>query len=208
MSHYQKGTTILSLMIGLLISMLCLTALLALFRAVIWNSAEAQQNSQSDTQLLSGLTVIPNYAQNAGYGLSSAGANPNISQVTVTSGNSATYASAKVGTNAVVWRYKEGTTVTCQGIVTIEDTTNNKTSIALVKLVDTTRCPETDALTSISTTTWTQDRVLATVSGTPTTSFTVADATCSPYGASTAAAHKKLTVTVGSFSFPACLVNT
>ena len=57
MRYTQKGSTIVRLMVGLVISMLCLIALLTLFKAIVTTSVDSQQNAQQDSQLFNGLTL-------------------------------------------------------------------------------------------------------------------------------------------------------
>ena len=99
MRYTQKGSTIVSLMVGLVISMLCLIALLTLFKAIVTTSVDSQQNAQQDSQLFNGLTLAQMLAQNAGFGFSS-GTNVLITSSTLALDNSISVASQK----AVLWR--------------------------------------------------------------------------------------------------------
>lgn len=198
MRYTQKGSTIVSLMVGLVISMLCLIALLTLFKAVVTTSVDSQQNAQQDTQLFNGLTLAQMLAQNAGFGFSS-GTNVLITSRTLALDNSISVASQK----AVLWRYyatiNTPSTLTCQGIASVLN--NDQTKLILLKANS---CAQTSNLDNL---TWTVDRVLAILPSASTISFNLATQTCAPYGIGTAASHSKLTITANTFSFPVCLSN-
>ena len=188
----QKGSTIVSLMVGLVISMLCLIALLTLFKAIVTT------NAQQDTQLFNGLTLAQMLAQNAGFGFSS-GTNVLIPSSTLALDNNISVESQK----AVLWRYYTTinipNTLTCQGIASVLN--NNQTKLILLKANS---CAQTSNLDSL---TWTVDRVLAVLPSASTISFNLTTQTCTPYGIGTAASHSKLTITANTFSFPVCLSN-
>ena len=198
MRYIQKGSTIVSLMVGLVISMLCLISLLTLFKAIVTTSVDSQQNAQQDTQLFNGLTLAQMLAQNAGFGFSS-GTNVLITSSTLALDNSISVASQK----AVLWRYyttiNTPNTLTCQGIASVLN--NNRTKLILLKANS---CAQTSNLDSL---TWTVDRVLAILPSASTISFNLTTQTCTPYGIGTAASHSKLTITANTFSFPVCLSN-
>lgn len=198
MKYKQTGSTLISLMIGLLISMLCLIALLTLFRAVMTTSIDSQQNAQQDTQVFNGLTIAQMLVQNAGFGFSS-GNNILITSNQLTLDSGITVDSQK----AALWRYyttiNTSSTLTCQGIASVMN--NNQTKLILLK---TSACAQTTALDSLS---WTVDRVLATLPATSTITFNLTTETCTPYGMGTAASHPKLIITANTSSFPICLSN-
>lgn len=194
----QLGSTLVSLMIGLLISMLCLIALLTLFRAVMTTSVDSRQSAQQDTQLLNGLTIAQMLVQNAGFGFS-AGANIVVPQNQLSLDSNITVNSQK----AALWRYYSSinntSTLTCQGIASVVN--NNQNKLVLLKA---TACAQTVALNNLS---WSVDRVLATLPTTSTILFNLSTENCTPYGMGTAAVHPKLTITANTSSFPICLSN-
>ncbi|RKG37669.1 hypothetical protein D7V31_16415 [Acinetobacter sp. WCHAc060007] len=185
-------------MVGLVISMLCLIALLTLFKAIVTTSVDSQQNAQQDTQLFNGLTLAQMLAQNAGFGFSS-GTNVLIPSSTLALDNNISVESQK----AVLWRYyttiNTPNTLTCQGIASVLN--NNQTKLILLKANS---CAQTSNLDNL---TWTVDRVLAILPSASTISFNLTTQTCTPYGIGTAASHSKLTITANTFSFPVCLSN-
>ena len=194
----QKGSTIVSLMVGLVISMLCLISLLTLFKAIVTTSVDSQKNAQQDTQLFNGLTLAQMLAQNAGFGFSS-GTNVLIPSSTLALDNNISVESQK----AVLWRYYTTinipNTLTCQGIASVLN--NNQTKLILLKANS---CAQTSNLDNL---TWTVDRVLAILPSASTISFNLTTQTCTPYGIGTPASHSKLTITANTFSFPVCLSN-
>lgn len=200
MKHYQTGSTMISLMIGLLISLLCLIALVTIFRAVMVNSVDSRQSSKQQTQIYNGFTVAQILAQSAGFGFSS-GTNvliaPNPLQldggITVDNRQSA------------LWRYYSTlgntNTLTCQGIASIINNDQNKL-VVLKTAAD--GCAQTASLNSLK---WSVDRVLAVLPSTATIAFALTTELCTPYGVGKVANHPKLTISANSTNFPICLSN-
>lgn len=119
---YQSGTMLISLLIGLLISMLCILALLSSYRTIVKTGVESRIAATHDTQLQAGLTTAQMFLQNAGFGLE--GSN-NLLTTTVPVGSKTIL--------AVLWRYKNGTTIVCQGLADIESSDNKKRRFVLLE---------------------------------------------------------------------------
>ena len=64
----QKGFTIIELMVGLVISMLCLMMMLMLFKQISKIGVNAAQDAEYNAQIQTGLLVAQKFVQNAGYG--------------------------------------------------------------------------------------------------------------------------------------------
>ena len=195
----QQGFTLVSLLVGLAISMLCLMALLALFRTVIHTSVDARKSSILDTQLQNSLTTIQVLAQNAGFGYP-ASSIPNIVEVA---------SIANVTTNkAILWRWDDdvntATASICQGITYTEN--------ALILLKST--CSYDLPLATGST--WEKDGTLAYFPAGTTITFELKDQPlnkpCAPYGSAIITGIKVLKITASDstgtkIKFPVCLSN-
>lgn len=137
----QSGMTLVGLLVGLVISMLCIIAVLSAYRTMVKAGVESRVASTHDTQLQSGLTTAQMFLQNAGFGLD--GSSHFLQSGTI----SVKYKNI----NAVLWRFKDGSTVICQGLADIVSADNKKRSFVLLNgfLDDTeTNCSETENLSS------------------------------------------------------------
>ena len=195
----QQGFTLVSLLVGLAISMLCLMALLALFRTVIHTSVDARKSSILDTQLQNSLTTIQVLAQNAGFGYP-ASSIPNIVEVA---------SIANVTTNkAILWRWDDdvntATASICQGITYTEN------SLILLKST----CSYDLPLATGST--WEKDGTLAYFPAGTTITFELKDQPlnkpCAPYGSAIITGIKVLKITASdstgtTIKLPVCLSN-
>lgn len=195
----QQGFTLVSLLVGLAISMLCLIALLALFRTVIYTSVDARKSSILDTQLQNSLTTIQVLAQNAGFGYP-ASSIPNIVEVA---------SIPNVTTNkAILWRLDDDVKTTtasiCQGITYTEN------SLILLK----SRCSYDLPLATGST--WEKDSTLAYFPTGTTITFELKDQPlnkpCAPYGSAIITGIKVLKITASdstgtTIKLPVCLSN-
>lgn len=119
---YQSGTTLISLLIGLLIAMLCIIAVLSAYRTIVKTGVESRIASTHDTQLQTGLTTAQIFLQNAGFGLDGS--------------NNLLTANVQVETqeaSALLWRYKDGTNIICQGLADIKSSDNKKRRFVLLE---------------------------------------------------------------------------
>lgn len=190
----QQGITMVSLLVGLAISMLCLIALLTLFRTVVFTSVDSRKSSILDTQLQNSLTTVQMLAQNAGFGYLPATTNiVEVSSITSITNDP-----------AVLWRYDHDVDTTtasiCQGVT--------YTGNALILL----RSTCSYDLPLVADTTWTKDSTLASFSTGTTITFDLVDQTCAPYGSSIVTGNKVLEITASnstgaSMKFPVCLSN-
>ncbi len=196
----QQGFTLVSLLVGLTISMLCLMALLTLFRTVIHTSVDARKSSILDTQLQNSLTTVQVLIQNAGFGYP-ASIIPNIVEVA----NIEDITSNK----AILWRSDNdldiGTASICQGI-----TYTNNSLILLKKIPCSYDQPLAKPLATGSK--WTKDSTLASFPTDTTITFELKDQICAPYGSAIITGTKVLNITASdstgtTIKFPVCLTN-
>lgn len=207
----QSGVTLISLLIGLLIAMLCMIGLLSAYRTIAKTGVESRMDATHDTQLQNGLITSQMMIQNAGFGLEGA---TNLNSADITIGS-------LTNTPALLWRYKVGDTVSCQGLADIPDSSKRK----LVTLTVSTGCDETSALNTL---TWTIDKTLAHLTnfsgGTNSqqVTYTVTQSTdCTTFGSVNTGSgqHPQVTLSaktstqqhsssgLGSIQVPTCILN-
>ncbi|MDP1446086.1 hypothetical protein Q8G43_14195 [Acinetobacter schindleri] len=178
---YQSGTMLISLLIGLLISMLCILALLSSYRTIVKTGVESRIAATHDTQLQAGLTTAQMFLQNAGFGLE--GTN-NLLTTTVQVGSKTI--------SAVLWRYNNGTNIVCQGLADIESSDNKKRRFVLLEGFEndsSTLCNGTSNLGSFK---WKEQSTLANLedyssdkSNPKQITFEQTTSACTPFGAGT-----------------------
>ena len=64
----RNGFTIIELLVGIVIAMLCMITMLMLFKQLTQVSVSSTQDAEYDAQLQSGMLTIQKYVQNAGFG--------------------------------------------------------------------------------------------------------------------------------------------
>ena len=117
----QRGVSLISLMIGLVISMLGILAMLAVYKTTVKQAAFAGQGATTDGQRMAALFSAQTLLQEAGYGVDKAAYGTDlvvISAATLNGGSlggTAQTALPATGT-AVVWGSKTATTYMCQGL--------------------------------------------------------------------------------------------
>lgn len=207
---YQSGTTLISLLIGLLIAMLCIIAVLSSYRTIVKTGVESRIASTHDTQLQTGLTTAQIFLQNAGFGLDGSN-NLLTANVQVESQEA----------SALLWRYKDGTNIICQGLADIKSSDNKKRRFVLLES-DPTTCNETSDLKGF---TWKIQSTLANLEDYSTdqsnpkqVTFTETPSmTCTPFGAGNDSTHPLITITaqtstqkiaeLETVEVPVCLLN-
>ncbi|GAA4999724.1 hypothetical protein GCM10023206_00870 [Acinetobacter puyangensis] len=228
MKNKQYGISLVSLLVGLLISMLCLLALLAIFRTVVQTSVDSRKGSDRDTSIQNSLMGVQNMIQSAGFGLDS-GTNIVVLKGASFTGDNLSGGNPIESGETVLWRYannlNETSSVICQGIYY---NNSNKQLILLKtdKNTDTAMdtCPETNSLNN-SGVKWKKEAILADLSKTNINSIRFNLSTditdkCSPYGFDSTK-YPKLTITATypldptptnnskemTVNFPVCLTN-
>lgn len=206
----QSGVTLISLLIGLLIAMLCMIGLLSAYRTIAKTGVESRMDATHDTQLQNGLITSQMMIQNAGFGLEGA---TNLKSADITVGS-------LTNVSALLWRYKVGSTVSCQGLADIPDSSKRK----LVSLTVSTGCDETSDLDTL---TWTTDKTLARLtdfsgSNSQQVAYTVTQSTdCTTFGSVNTGSgqHPQVTLSaktstqqhnssaLGSIQVPICILN-
>lgn len=216
----QQGLSLISLMVGLFISMLCILAGLTLYKSTVRLSTDAKISAQLDGQITSALLTLQLELQNAGYRVADA----NADDVVLTTHG---------GSQVLAWRYNDGTNYICRGAK--EFGTASDIKFRNLALITADGCTETVDLTSLDwaptgdgkTTVLGQWPVIGAelsayiTSNTNLFQFSTPTlVSCSPYGALTSAEHLQVTIKAPSsaklndatgaidHSTTVCLLNT
>ena len=195
MFHKQRGASLISLMIGVLVSMLCILGTMVMHKSLIQVSVEAKSDAEHDSKVASAMLRLQLGLQNAGFGIDDAGADDIV----------VAYAGT---TRDLLWRYvdEDSGNVTCRGVreLVYTDTDSGVAGRNLVKIGAATGCTEEAALTGLN---WTSGDSIARFrnQANPIFSFTVSIAACAPYGLGVSENHLIVTVTAPS---SAVLANT
>lgn len=140
-SHFnrQNGMSLISLLIGLLISVLCILGSLTLYKNLIHVATETKLDSNHDGQLASAMLVIQLEVQSAGFGIDSPTSASILRHVPAT------------GELQLLWRFTTdgGTTYQCRGLYEQSDEQGPYRKLSLIK-VD----AGCDAGTALNTLTW------------------------------------------------------
>jgi hypothetical protein len=137
----QRGLSLIGLLIGLLISVLCILASLTLYKTMIRVAAESTVDSRHDGQIATASLVIQMEVQTAGYGI----ANADLDDVLQDA--------PSVGQQRLLWRYSpgpnHGTTFECRGLHEHEVVENGET-FRVLRVIKGTGCNGTAALSSFN----------------------------------------------------------
>lgn len=180
-----NGFTLIELMIGLLISMLCMIMLLMLFRQISQISVRSSQSAEYDAQIQTGLLVLEKFIQNAGYGSGLA----NDIQIGTHFGNPALFWRFIPELDSVPVSYQ------CQGVAE-KITTENGLRIHRLVLMKKDACGTTTALTEG---TWQESQAIVSInnnSTTPIFRYALSQGECRPFGInSTPVGTKQISLT-------------
>lgn len=169
---YQKGFTLVELMVGLVIAMLCMIMMLMLFKQTTQIGISSAQDAEYDAQIQTGLLVAQKYIQNAGYG--SGLSNDIVLDTSVTS-------------PGLYWRFipeidQTPITYKCQGIQEKVTLNSDQTTYNHQLVLKTKTC---NATNTWQTGTWSDEQVIVSMRSrvqTPIFQFSIASGKCTPYG--------------------------
>ncbi len=204
----QAGFSLVSLMIGLLISMLCLLGCMSLQKSLVQVTLEARSDASHDSGLITALMQLERDLYGAGFGIEGA----DLDDVVVDSSGA-----------RLLWRSVEDGALVCRGVedvlVTISDEANRR---ELVRL----RASGCNTTSDLSTLSWTPEQtplarfINPAQTATPPAvfNFAVAVANCAPYGLGVQQEHVQIAVSPltsvarhnsgTSSSYEFCLPNT
>lgn len=183
----KNGFTMIELLVGIVIAMLCMITMLMLFKQLTHVGVSSTQDAEYDAQLQSGMLAAQKYIQNAGYG---SGESTDIAIGTF------------AGNPAVFWLYvtelgASPLAYTCQGIGEEVSTVDGQKVHRLV-LLKKVACGKTEAVTAG---TWVKDQPIVAIKNktdTPIYQFSLSSSTaCAPFGIekNAAAGLKQITLT-------------
>jgi Tfp pilus assembly protein PilW len=180
----QSGESLISLMIGLLISVVVALAMLSMFKVASRNGGQAGQDAAADAQLTSALLRAGIAAQDAGFGIATPTLGTQlkvIASATLTGATlSGTAASSTGAGNVVIWAMKTGSVNQCAGLY-FKDASDGTGGLYYLGPV---ACSTGD-LSSWNTMSWTSARWAdrpANQSTDAYISFTLDSASCKPFG--------------------------
>ncbi|AMC33633.1 PilW family protein [Janthinobacterium sp. B9-8] len=184
----QSGVSLISMMVGITISLITAVAMLTLFRHSIKISTDTTQISKQDAERSSAMTIAPILLQDAGFGITDASVSSHIialkgAAFSVANKLSGTTAASGETANALVWLRNLGTNFECSALFAAPDKG--------LMLLGPINC---SALTEWSTASWPPAKPLASLG---TFNFVLSNTagTCSQFGY---ASLGKATVTIQS----------
>ncbi|MCX7207476.1 MAG: hypothetical protein NT086_16140 [Proteobacteria bacterium] len=184
----QSGVSLISMLVGITISLITALAMLTLFRHSIRITADTTQISKQDAERTSAMTIAPILLQDAGFGINNASVSDNIialkgATFSAASKLSGTVTASGETANALVWRRNLGTNFECSALFAAPDK-----GLMLLGPINCT------GLTAWSTASWASAKPLASLG---TFNFVLSNTagTCSQFGY---ASPGKATVTIQS----------
>ncbi|MCY1267957.1 hypothetical protein D9M68_216890 [compost metagenome] len=193
----QSGISLISLMLGLLLSTLSILAMLGLYRNLVQAAVVATQDANQDGQLAAGLLTAQLELQSAGFGID--GNTPANLQKTDIALDGASQP-------ALLWRYRDSLGHQCRGLVDrgASDAASGK-AVRLLSLLQADNCSAGASLAGMN---WTVRHDLARqlvpaaqqAAPQPLVSFALASVDCAPYGFGERARHPQVTLSAQSSS--------
>lgn len=177
----QKGFTLVELMVGLVISLLCMAMMMMLFKQITRTGAEAARAAEYDAQLETSLLIVQKLVQNAGYG---SGASDDVATAAYSGGG-----------NALYWRTAPNLSAPanyeCKGIAEKIEASGTR-YIHRLLLLDSAACAAGD----LTAKTWALSQTMISIKAAtvaPIFSFSVAG-NCSPFGTANVQGAKKVVI--------------
>lgn len=198
MRHKQRGYSLISIMVGMIVSLLATISIMSLYRVVVHNLFDAnsgiQQKAAQERQLATGFLTIQNLVQGAGFGVSSPATNKQLILVNgaalsavsgtaqlTTPGTIQSISTASISGNALFWEINKlldtnTSNWVCQGLV------SDQTTKAVYFLTSTTACHP--VYTQWSSQNWTITRLISpnTLANALTFTAFLDNSKCSPLG--------------------------
>lgn len=169
----EKGASLISMMIGMLVSMMSILAVMSMHKTLIHVSVESKSDAVHDGLISSAMVQLQLALHNAGYGMETSTA----ADVIATTVNSAP---------ALLWRSYDGAAYICEGVteVSYTDGDSNTTGRHLVSMrINDASCTETANLQSLAWNSASRDTLAQFRNqSTPIFDFDVVQDDCAPYG--------------------------
>lgn len=200
----KNGFTLVELLVGMVIAMLCAIMMMMLFKQMSRIGGAAARDAEYDAQLETGVLIVQKYLQNAGYG------SGNAADIQINNSfGSFTNAGTTISLPALLWRQGSGPLATtgpataweCYG-VTETITPNGASFIHRLQLLNIPSCsgpsatsPAIASLTAMNA--WTSQTIvrIEDASFNPIFSYAISTTKCAPYGASEVQGGAKVTIT-------------
>lgn len=113
----QRGATMISLLVGMVVSMLAILASVSMFHDLVRTAAEAKTDARHEGDLSLAVLRLDQEILSAGFDMGRASTdNKNLDFLAVTEGTA-----AAPGTSRLAWRYKEGAQYVCKRAVSRRD---------------------------------------------------------------------------------------
>lgn len=203
----QQGASLVSLMIGMLVSMLGILAVMTMHKSLMQVAVESKGDAIHDAMVSTALMQMQMDLHNAGYGIESGSAGDVV-------------ATQLSGAESLLWRYRDGGSFVCKGVTeqSYTDSESGTVGRQLVAIEATSNCTGS---ADLSTLTWTATETMAQFRNETAAlfDFSVATASCAPYGFGVAEDHLRVTVSarssaevagasVSTVAYQYCLANT
>jgi len=127
--NQEQGFSLISLLIGVVISMIAILGMMSIFSTTVHSTAQAARDARITGERSTGLLVASSRLQEAGYGIADVSRNSHLlllanAQITeppnVAKGTQATLTGSKVSGagqgNALVWQWRDGAQDRCSGL--------------------------------------------------------------------------------------------
>ncbi|MEY4589508.1 MAG: hypothetical protein RL497_1584 [Pseudomonadota bacterium] len=179
-AHQQQGSTLISILIGMLISLLCIGGSLTLYKNLVRVAGETNIDAIYDGQIALAMLTARLELQNAGFGIPGVGTTHINSQSTTSA-------------NTLYWRYKINNQFYCKGLRDTAVGSNREIQL----LNASTGCTESAALNTL---TYANAQTLGEFKNyaSPVISFAVSTQSCWPYGVGKVAQHSQVVITANS----------
>ncbi|WP_287029459.1 PilW family protein [Pseudomonas sp. UBA6310] len=189
----QRGMTLISMMVGLVISMFSIVAMLSLYRSLVQSAVVATRDANLDGQIAAGLLSAQLEIQSAGFGIEAAG-NADLTLATTNLDST---------TRALLWRLVDTGTYRCRGL--LERSVNDSASGQSMRVLSLLQANSCDASGALSGKTWAVVGDLAEFRGQNLAQvvFQISTSNCWPFGVgdnSTPSAHALVTLSAPSSS--------
>lgn len=112
--HQQRGISLISLLIGLLVSTVVIIGMMMIFRNTIQTTVPSSESARSEGERVSALLAAHMMLQDAGFGTNGVQAE-HLAELSAAAFSGTTLSATGSGT-AVVWRKSIGTTHICEGL--------------------------------------------------------------------------------------------
>lgn len=209
-NRLQRGFTLVSLLVGMLLSVLCALTAMQVWRVSVLNSTSSHASAEQQSISAALSVQLPRLVSQAGWGMGAGNATPGgtlgqdlvlLQGATFTggvlSGSPVSAGSGSSVGNALIWSSSVSGAVTCSALVA-----QPATGLSLLGPM-----PCTNAAGAASAS-WSASTLLAGAEGLPPLLFNVSSASCWPYGEEAGRPSATLSVTGPAPALPGvCLLN-